>query len=138
MQEFLAFITPVIQDVLYVVIIGAVTVLSKHFKDYISSKRESMKTETDISIFNNTLADALETVQKVVDTVSQTYVNSLKASGKFTAEEQEKAFNQALESAKNLLNEDSKKVLETAYKDLDAWLKVQIESYILSKKNPTE
>jgi hypothetical protein len=135
MQDFLTFITPVIQNILYLIIIAAVGLLSKQVIKYLESKRESLNTSSDIEVFTNTLDDALKIVQDVVDTVSQTYVNSLKAEGKFDSESQKTAFNTALDTAKKLISASAQKLLEDAYGDLDSWLTVQIESYILSKKS---
>lgn len=138
MQEFITFITPVLQDLMYVVLISVVTILSKHLIAFIQSKREAIKEKTKQDIFDSTLDDALRNIQKIVDTVSQTYVNTLKKNGSFTDEAQEKAFNTALEDAKKLINDSSKEILVAAYGDFDAWLRIQIESYILSKKEEKE
>ena len=73
-------------------------------------------------------------VEKVVDYVSQTYVDALKKEGKFDAAAQQNAYNKAVEALEKLMDDDMKHVLINVYGDLSTWMKVSIESYIKSRK----
>lgn len=121
-------------DILYVIIVGSVPVVAKYIVSYLDSKKKQVDIDTNNKAFKDTLSDAIEIIQKVVDTVSQKYVESLKASGEFTEEAQIEAFNKALNTSKLLISTESQKILRTAYTDIDEWIKVQIESYIKLSK----
>mgnify|MGYP004654040737 CR=1 FL=1 len=73
-------------------------------------------------------------VENAVDCVSQTYVDTLKKQGKFDAEAQKNAYNQAVEAITKLMDDDMKQVLTSIYGDLTIWMKVTIEAYIKSQK----
>ena len=121
-------------DILYVIIVGSVPVVAKYIVSYLDSKKKQVDIDTNNKAFQDTLSDAIEIIQKVVDTVSQKYVESLKASGEFTEEAQIEAFNKALNTSKLLISAESQRILRTAYTDIDEWIKVQIESYIKLSK----
>ena len=109
----------------------ALKFLSKYFN--------KISVETDQLIISDTINESLDLIMKVVSSTSQTYVDSLKASGEFTKEAQKKAFNETKDTIMNLLSEESKELLATLYKDIDAWLTVQIESAVREQKiNPVK
>ena len=121
-------------ELAYAVVIVVVPILAKYAISFLASKKSEIDAKTDSIVFQDTVSEAIDLIQRVVDTVSQTYVDSLKKSGNFTEEAQKKAFNDALETVKNLLSNDTRELLEVTYSDIDSWIKVQIESYIQSKK----
>ena len=121
-------------ELAYAVVIVVVPILAKYAISYLASKKSEVDAKTDSIVFQDTISDAIDLVQRVVDMVSQTYVESLKKSGNFTEEAQKIAFNEALTTIKNLLDDSTRELLQTTYSDLDSWIKVQVESYIQSKK----
>lgn len=127
------YIMPLIREILYVVIIAVIPVLTKFIVTALNAKRNEIATRTDNLLFKDTLLRAIQLVQDAVDTTSQTFVDTLKAEGKFDEESQKKAMEMTLNSVKSLMDSDMKEMIDTFYLDLDAWIKLQIESYINKK-----
>ena len=67
--------------------------------------------------------------------VFQTYVESLKAEGKFDAHSQVVALERAKDIALNQMKDDVKEYIVANYGNLDSWLTTQIEATINLLKN---
>ena len=76
------------------------------------------------------LSEATSIVTNAVRAVFQTYVESLKANGKFDAQSQTVALTKAKEIALGQMNEDIKNYIIAHYGDLNLWLINQIEATI--------
>ena len=81
------------------------------------------------------LATATEIVINAVRSVFQTYVESLKESGKFDAQCQVTALNKAKEVALHQMTSDVTGYITETYGDVDSWLTIQIEATINTLKN---
>lgn len=81
------------------------------------------------------LAVATDIVLNAVRSVFQTYVESLKAQGKFDAHSQTVALQRAKDIALKQFTDDTKEYIQTNYGDIDEWLTTQIESTINLLKN---
>lgn len=128
-----------LKDLLYAVITAAVPILTAFALKFFSKYFNKISVETDQLIISDTINESLDLIMKVVSSTSQTYVDSLKASGEFTKEAQKKAFNETKDTIMNLLSEESKELLATLYQDIDSWLTVQIESAVREQKsNPVK
>ncbi len=123
-----------LMDLLYVVLVAAIPVLTNYLVAYLESKKTQIDDNKKNNDFANTLTKALEIVTSVVKYVSQTYVDDLKAQGKFDAAAQEEALKKAVETIQSQLDEDTKELLITAYGDLQTWIRVQIEAAIKDSK----
>lgn len=123
-----------LHEILYVVVVATVPVVAKFLISYLETRRAEAQVKLEKRVFEDTVLETTDLIKKAVDTTSQTYVDSLKQSGKFDAEAQKEAFQRSFENVKTLLDNDSKQLLETAYSDLDKWIELQIESYIRSQK----
>jgi hypothetical protein len=123
-----------LQSLIYCVLIGAIPILSKYVIQYLEQKREQVKENTENSSFTATVDKAVSLICQTVDLVQQTYVDELKKAGNFTKEDHTEAFEMASNLVMEMLDTETKELLTTAYSDLDSWIEVQIESYILSKK----
>lgn len=124
----------VLLDILYTVITAAVPVITYYIVNFLGAKFDQIKADTSDIIVSNTLNEVLDTIRSVVTYTSQTYVDSLKASGKFDKEAQVKAFEDTKQKILTLLSESSKSILTTLYGDLDTWLTIQIESTVKNQK----
>lgn len=69
-----------------------------------------------------------------VTMVKQTFVDSLKAEGKFDADAQKEAFSMAFEAWKNTMSEEMKVVVVNMVGDLEAWAAAKIESMVVESK----
>jgi hypothetical protein len=71
-----------------------------------------------------------ETIVNVVTTTNQTYVNSLKAQGKFDLEAQKEAFNMSYNSVLSILGDEAQKYLNNAIGDLNEYIRTAIERQV--------
>ena len=121
-------------DLLSLVLIGIIPVLAVKIVNFINTKialgKEKARTENEKRI--------LESIEKTVETVvlyvSQTFVDTLKASGKFTEKEQTIAFKMALEKTQEMLTEEAKEFIMVNYGDITAWLTTLIEAAVKTNK----
>lgn len=84
---------------------------------------------------NKHLTLATEIVINAVRSVFQTYVESLKADGKFDEQSQKSALKKAKDIALSQMNSEIKKFIEDNYGDINNWLNIQIEASINCLKN---
>lgn len=80
---------------------------------------------------------ALAVITDVVKQTYQTYVESLKATGKFDAVAQKTALEKSVNTIKGLLSEKVQAFIVENYGDLEKWITTQVESSIYSLKNGT-
>ena len=81
------------------------------------------------------LTTATDIVINAVRAVFQTYVDSLKASGKFDAHAQSVALTKAKEIALSQMTDEVKSFIEKNYGSIDSWLTTTIEATINLIKN---
>ena len=112
-----------INDILYAVITVMVPLLVRFLYQFVSVKLADSK-----------YTKAVNAVYHSVDYVMQTFVDTLKKEGNFDKEAQVHAFEMAKEAALETMDAATRKWMEKAYTDLDAWLTVQIESAVKSSK----
>lgn len=127
-------LTNFLMELLYVVLIGAIPIISKYLIAQIDTKKNEILKDDKTKYFQDSIDRAMRLVENAVDCVSQTYVDTLKKQGKFDAEAQKNAYNQAVEAITKLMDDDMKQVLTSIYGDLTIWMKVTIEAYIKSQK----
>ena len=75
-----------------------------------------------------------EFVLKSIDMVQQTFVDSLKAEGKFDADAQKEAYKLCYNRWMTMASDDVKAAILEEVGDLDAWLDTMIEAGIAEKK----
>lgn len=80
------------------------------------------------------LTDAENAVSASVDYIEQTFVKSMKDSGKWDADAMKVAMSEATENAVNMLLSSSKDLLERNGVDVREYIVTKIEAYIQSKK----
>lgn len=93
----------------------------------------------DSKINDTTIKQSMEQIEgiieKVVAATCQTYVDGLKKTQAWTKETQQQALNNSLNTAKEMLSDESKNFIVDHYGDIDKWLETQIESCIYKLKN---
>lgn len=127
MNEFL-------QTLLYAVITTVLPILVGYSISYLKAKRDEKLLNIDNTYVSETIKQATDLIMKVVDTVSQTYVEGLKKEGTFDEAKQKEALEKALNQAKELMNDDMANLVSDKYNDLDLWVRNIIEAYIKSTK----
>ena len=126
--------TEMISSIFQVCLIPLLGILTKYFVAFIAMKSEEMQKKTDNEMAQKYMQMASDTITACVIATNQTYVESLKAQGKFDKEAQEIAFNKTLEAVLTLLNDEVKDYLTTAFGDLNAYLNTQIEAAVNGTK----
>ena len=97
--------------ILYIVLTVILPVVAKYAVDLIKTKikesniiADATKNEDLSKIVEGALSDVMDAVLYI----NQVYVDSLKSSGKFDKEAQEKAFNRAYIEAMNIISDEAK------------------------------
>ena len=124
------FLTTLLQAVLVAAVPVCAAFIGKGIKalaDYLGRKSESDVAKR----FLDAVADAVSTA---VTYTSQEYVDKLKETGQFTKENQQEALGLAVAQAKNLLTAEATAFLESAYGDLNEYLKSRIEAEVRNQK----
>lgn len=93
-----------------------------------------LSTKTKNEKLQKYIDDATTAVVVAVSEVTQTYVDTLKKEGKFDKDAQKLAFELAKEKALILINDNSKKAINTVYNDFDYWLNLIIEQKVKEQK----
>ena len=113
------------------IITALLPVATKYLVDFLRAKTKESITAADAEKTKNyqkLIDTALTDVMDAVLYVNQVYTDSLKASGQFDRQAQEKAFQLAYTQALHMISEEAKKAIEQACGSLDKWLAPKIES----------
>ena len=81
---------------------------------------------------------AVDTIASAVEMVNQTFVDDLKEQGMFSRTSAEDALHRALKRTNELLPEQTKKVLDGAFSDVDLWIKTKTEEFVAEGKKNRE
>lgn len=116
------------------VILPLLGILTKYLVAWIRVKTDELQQKNDNELYDKYL-DLLETT--IVDCViatNQTYVDALKAEGKFDADAQKEAFKKTYEAVMQILTEDAKTYLMNALGDFDTFVNAKIEASVNTSK----
>lgn len=123
-----------LQDVFQLCILPLLGILTKYLVDYLTQKKEQIKTETDDVLKVKYTTMLIDTIADCVKATNQTYVDSLKSCGDFDEEAQKIAFEKTYNNVKLLLNEEVKQYLTEIYGDLELYIKQKIEAEVNKAK----
>lgn len=121
----------------YVVITGAGVVIVKKLLTLANTKIDEIQTNTKLSEYerlNKLIDNAQNIVTSIVESINQTFVDSLKASGNFNEEAQKKAKEDAIAKAKELLSEETIDAVEVLHGDINVYLDTVIERIVSELK----
>lgn len=107
-----------------------VTYVVKTLQSQIKAKISEVNNK-DIAEYLNQICDM---ISQVVTSTTQTYVDSLKAQGKFDADAQKHAFEVTRNTVLSMLSEDARDLLAQLYGDVDSWLETKIEQEVKLQK----
>lgn len=105
---------------------------------FINKKAQELKAQTDNELYHKYIDMLEQTVINCVIATNQTYVDSLKAQGKFDLEAQKEAFNRTYNQVMLILADDAKEYLSSAVGDLNAYITNMIEAQVKENKVPEE
>ena len=123
-----------IQDVLYLIITGILPLLITYGVLFLKVKIKEQEKQLENDQLVKYIDAATDAISKAVLTVNQTYVDSLKKQGKFDEAAAKIAKQMAIDKAKALITENSKKAIETLYSDFEAYLNDAIEELVRENK----
>lgn len=123
-----------ISNIFQVCLLPLLGILTKYLIAFIAMKSEEMKQKTNNETAQKYLQMATDTITACVIATNQTYVESLKAQGKFDKEAQEVAFNKTLEAVLALMNDEVKEYITEVFGDLNTYLTTQIEAAVNGTK----
>ena len=118
----------IISAVVTTVLLPLITWAGTKLIQYIGTKVKNEKAAALLTTATNIVLNA-------VRSVFQTYVESLKANGKFDSASQVEALKRAKDIALSQLGDDVKEYITANFGNLDGWLTNQIESSINLLKN---
>lgn len=118
----------IISVIVTAIILPLISYLGLRLTAYLNNKIKDEKTKT-------LLTKATQIVTNAVRVVFQTYVESLKAEGKFDAQSQNIALKKAEDIVLAEFSDDIKTFISDNYGDLTEWITNQIEATINLLKN---
>lgn len=120
----------IINELFTVVLIPLLGILVKYFVQFVNTKSAELKQSKDDATFQKYIQMLNDTITNVVTSTNQTYVDSLKAQGKFDAEAQKKAFEMSYNTILSILGEEVRTYLSEVLGDLDEYIRTAIERQV--------
>jgi len=111
-------------------ITAVVMLLTAYIIRFIATKTQQLKAATENETVKRYLQEASDAVTDAVLATSQTYVDEMKKSGKFSIDSQKTALMLAVDAAKDSLSSSAADFIETTYGDISKYLESKIEAEI--------
>lgn len=124
----------ILQQVFELCIIPLLGIVTFYIVQFIKTKTEELNANNSNEILSKYVEMLSNTICECVIATNQTYVDSLKAQGKFDAEAQKKAFEMTYNSVINILTDEAKIYLTNIYGDLTAYITNMIEAEVNKNK----
>lgn len=124
-------------NLLYFITTVAIPIILTQVVNFLKVKIKNSNAITDLTNNEKTniiVNNALSNIMDAVLYVNQTYVDSLKKSGRFSDEAQKKALELAYNEAIKLISDEAKTIIEQSYGSLQKWVYLQIEIAVNSAK----
>lgn len=125
-----------LSDIFEVCVLPLLGVLTMYIVKFIQVKSAEITGKVDHELADKYINMLAVTIENCVIATNQTYVETLKAAGKFDAEAQKTAFNMTKNAVMAILSEEAKKYLENAVGDLNEYITQQIEAAVNVNKPP--
>lgn len=125
----------IISELFTVVLIPLLGIITKYFIQFVNTKAEEIKQQKDDATYQKYITMLNNTIVNAVTATNQTYVDSLKAQGKFDIEAQKEAFNMSYKAVIEILGAEAQNYLSNAIGDLNAYIMNAIERQVSLNKN---
>lgn len=122
--------TILISNIFQVCIIPLLGVLTTFFMKWVNAKSAEIQANINDATLKKYMEMLTSTITDCVIATNQTYVESLKAQGKFDAAAQQRAFELTSKAVMEILSEDAKIYLASAVGDLNAYITKKIEAEV--------
>ncbi len=127
------------KELLNQLLIAAMTVcipiITAYASGWIRRAAESVAAKTENIKAQGYIREIADAISAAVGCTSQTYVDSLKNSGAFTAEAQKEAFRKSYDSAVKCLSPAAAAFIEEIYGDVGEYITQRIEAEVRRQKN---
>lgn len=124
-------------NIVYIFIVMIVPILINFTTKYINNKVDQIQATTKLSKYTQ-MNQYIDTVQSViimaVQSVSQTYVDSLKKNGQWNETTANIAKDKAITLAKSLITTDSENAIETIFGDFEKYIDTKVEEIVKKLK----
>lgn len=117
-------------QIMEVVIIPLLGILTAYVVKVINAKMEQISSSRKNELEKKYLDMLSNTITECVMATTQTYVDTLKKQGAFTAEAQKAAFDQTYNAVMTILSEEAKEYLNEAVGDLNLYITQKIEAEV--------
>ena len=124
----------ILQQIFELCIIPLLGIVTFYIVQFIKTKTEELNANNSNEVLSKYIEMLSNTIFECVIATNQTYVDSLKAQGKFDAEAQKKAFEMTYNSVINILTDEAKVYLTSIYGDLTAYITNMIEAEVNKNK----
>ena len=125
-----------LSDIFEVCVLPLLGVLTMYIVKFIQVKSAEITGKVDNDLADKYINMLAVTIENCVIATNQTYVEALKAAGKFDAEAQKTAFNMTKNAVMVILSDEAKKYLESAVGDLNEYITQKIEAAVNVNKAP--
>ena len=119
-----------LQQIFEMCIVPLLGIITVYIVNYIKAKTVELNTSNTNEILVKYLTMLSDTVCDCVIATNQTYVNALKAQGKFDAEAQKVAFEMTYQAIIAVLSDDAKTYITNMYGDLTIFITNMIEAEV--------
>ena len=117
-------------EIFTICIIPLLGVLTTFFVKWVNAKSTEIKTNVNDATLSKYMDMLAQTISDCVIATNQTYVESLKAQGKFDLNAQKEAFNLTKDAVMTILSAEAQEYLSTAVGDLNAYITKKIEAEV--------
>ena len=124
----------ILQQVFELCIIPLLGIVTFYIVQFIKTKTKELNANNSNEVLSKYIEMLSNTICECVIATNQTYVDSLKAQGKFDAEAQKKAFEMTYNSVISILTDEAKIYLTSIYGDLTAYITNMIEAEVNKNK----
>ena len=126
--------TNILQQIFELIVYPLIGIASVFLIRFISAKIQELKLKTESETAKKYLDILDDAVANAVLATTQTYVDSLKAQGKFDEEAHKVAFGKTYDAVMQVLTTEAVECITTVVGDLDTYVTSKIESYVKLSK----
>lgn len=123
-----------LREIFEICIIPLLGVLTTYVINYIKLQQNKLMLESENELYKKYVNMVGDTVTRAVMATNQTYVETLKAEGKFDKEAQKMAYEKTMEAVLAVLNDEAKVYITSTFGDLNNYLISTIEASVNENK----
>lgn len=123
-------------EIFELVLMPLLMVLTAYLIKWINAKSKQIQNNVNNDTADKYISMVTATITDCVSATTQTYVDTLKAEGKFDVEAQKIALDKTLNAVLDILSDDAKEYLANIYGDVNIFILNKIEAQVKEQKKP--